>query len=129
MDKMDQALREMDFDFFGSGEHSISVPEAARVYEENKAFFLDVRTREEVGLLNFPRAKNIPVSELPDRLDEIPAQGLVIVMCSSIFRAALVYGYLLSKGFDSLKGLTGSIEQLAAQLKPGPLYQRSGRGK
>ncbi|MGM0611826.1 MAG: rhodanese-like domain-containing protein, partial [Thermodesulfobacteriota bacterium] len=76
-----------------------------------------------------PLAHNIPVNELPDRLDELPEDGLIIVMCSSIFRAALVYGYLLSRGFEAVKGLTGTLEQMAGQLKPGPLYKRSGLGQ
>ena len=125
MDRFDEVLKEMDFNFFGSGEHAISAPDAARLYSEEKAFFLDVRTREETEQISFPRARNIPVNELPDNLNELPANGLIIVMCSSIFRAALVYGYLRSKGFDAVKGLTGNMEQMAAQLKPGPLYKRS----
>lgn len=129
MDKFDETLKEMDFAFFGSGEHAISVPDAAKLYGEKKAFFLDVRTREETGQINFPLAHNIPVNELPDRLGELPQDRLIIVMCSSIFRAALVYGYLLSRGFETVKGLTGTLEQMAGQLKPGPLYKRAGQGQ
>ena len=125
MDRFDKLISEMDFEYFGSGEHAISPEGAAKLAGSDKVFFLDVRTRNETAFLSLPFALNIPVDEVPSRLDELPEDKLIIVICSSIFRGALIYGYLLHKGFDQVKGLTGPLEQLAAKLKPGPLYKNS----
>ncbi|MBT8763187.1 rhodanese-like domain-containing protein [Desulfohalobiaceae bacterium Ax17] len=124
MNSFDNALREMDLDFFGSGEHGIGLDGATSLIGQDKAIFLDVRTHEEVQLLSFPFAKHIPVNEIPDRLNELPKDKLIIIFCSSIFRSALVYGYLLSKGFEQIKGLLASTEQLVTALKPGPIFKR-----
>lgn len=123
MDSFDQALSQMDLDFFGSGQHSISPDKAAKLILDNKAFFLDVRCPEESALVAFPFALNIPVNELPDRLAELPKDKLIIVFCSTIFRGALVYGYLLQKGFEQVKALAAPMERLTECLKPHPLYQ------
>jgi len=34
----------------------------------------------------------------------------------------MAYVYLLTKGYDEVKGLTATTDQLAGILKPGPLY-------
>jgi rhodanese-related sulfurtransferase len=128
MDRFDTLISEMDFTYFATGEHAISPEGAAKLVGSDKVFFLDVRTRNEAACLSFPFALNIPVNEMPSRLDELPKDKLIIVFCSSIFRGAMTYGYLLHKGFDQVKGLTGPLEQLVAQLKPGPLYKNSVSG-
>lgn len=55
-------------------------PEEVEKYlNEGKVFFLDVRTPEEVKELGtLPGYVNIPIDELPKRLDEIPKDKLII---------------------------------------------------
>ena len=125
MEKLENILRKMDFNFFGSGQHTIGMEKAARLIgKKDRAIFLDVRTPEEVKLLPFPFALHIPVNELPERLNELPKDKLIIIFCSSIVRAAIVYPYLLAKGFDEVKILHATTENLASVLKPGPIYKR-----
>ncbi|WP_243545536.1 rhodanese-like domain-containing protein [Pseudodesulfovibrio tunisiensis] len=123
MERIDEILSEMDFDFFGTGEHAVPADVAAKLAKEGKAFFLDVRTREEVACLEFPFAVNIPLHELPARIDELPKDKLIVVFCAAIFRGAMAYTYLLHKGFDEVKGVSAPTEALATQFKPGPLYK------
>ena len=125
MEKLENILRKMDFNFFGSGQHTIGMEKAARLIgKKDRAIFLDVRTPEEVNLLPFPFALHIPVNELPERLNELPKDKLIIIFCSSIVRAAIVYPYLLAKGFDEVKILHATTENLVSVLKPGPIYKR-----
>lgn len=47
-----------------------------------QALLLDVRTPEEYRFSHAPGAVNIPLRELPDRLDEVPRGRPVITVCT-----------------------------------------------
>jgi rhodanese-related sulfurtransferase len=121
MDSLDEVLTEMDFNFLGAGEHTMSVDGMRKVLGNDHFFFLDVRTAEEVQHLAFPFATNIPLNELPARKGELPKDKCIVAFCSSIFRGAVVYTFLRANGFDEVKGVAASIEQIVSILKPGPL--------
>ncbi len=74
-------LREMDIDFLVSGEYGITVEEAAKLIDKDYFLFLDVRTREEREQLAFPFSMHIPISELPDRIVELPRDKFIITFC------------------------------------------------
>ena len=119
MDKFDELLKNFDLEFFGSGGHKISVEKALESFRDNKAFIVDVRTKEEVNYVRFDFALNIPVSDLPLRMAEIPEDKTIIVFCSSVVRAAIVYTYLRLKGYADVKILTAGLSEIAGCLKPG----------
>ncbi|MDD9301316.1 MAG: rhodanese-like domain-containing protein [Desulfobacter sp.] len=121
MNDLNQVFKEMDFQFFGSGEHGMSIEGMRKVLGNDHFLFLDVRTHEEVKYHSFPFALNIPLNELPDRLGEVPMDKFVITFCSSVFRGAMAYTYLLANGYEEVKGLTASSEDMALAFKPGPL--------
>ncbi|ABB39582.1 Rhodanese-like protein [Oleidesulfovibrio alaskensis G20] len=123
MDTLNELLPQMDFEFFGSGQHGMSVEGLRKNIENDHMFFLDVRSKEEVGHVSFPFAKHIPLNELPQRLDELPKDKLVVAFCSSVFRGAIAYTYLLSQGFEEVKALTANTEDIVKAFKPGPLYK------
>ncbi len=122
--RLDGLLKEMDINFFGTSKHGIGPDGIVKLIKDKdkEVFFLDVRTHEEYKFLQFPFTYHIPLNELPDRLDEIPKDKLVITFCSSIVRAAIAYAYLLEKGYDKVKVFLGTSEQLAGLLKPKPVY-------
>lgn len=121
MSTLDQVLEEMDFDFLGTGDHSMSVDGLRKVLGNDHFFFLDIRTNQELVYAAFPFATHIPLDELPRRIDELPKDKCIVAFCSSIFRGAVAYTYLRGRGFDEVKGLTASIEELVKIFKPGPL--------
>jgi rhodanese-related sulfurtransferase len=121
MQACEEILRDMDFTFFATGEYGMTMAEALPLIGNDHFLFLDVRGREEVDYLQFPFAKHIPLNEIPDRLDEIPRDKFIIPFCATAFRAAMCYLYLLSKGYEEVKGLTSGTDAMAASLKPGPL--------
>jgi len=121
MDSLDEVLAEMDFDFLGAGVHSMSVDAMCKALGNDHFFFLDVRTAREIQHLAFPFATNIPVNELPARKGELPKDKCIVAFCSSIFRGAVAYAFLMANGFKEVKCLTASTEQMASVLKPGPL--------
>ena len=88
----------------------------SKLYKENKIVLLDIRMNFETAIWNFPIAINIPANEIPDRLDELPKDKLIIVGCPTINRSVTVSAYLKTMGFNS-KFLGGGLSELAATLK------------
>ncbi len=121
MSDLNQVLKQMDFQFFGSGEHGMSIEGMRKVIGNDHFLFLDVRANEEVKHLSFPFALHIPLNDLPDRLAEVPRDKFIVAFCSSVFRGAVAYTYLLASGYEEVKGLTASSEDMAKAFKPGPL--------
>ncbi len=122
--RLDSLLRDMDIEFFGTGKHGISPERAVELIGKDNVFFLDVRTNEELSLFRFPFAHHIPVNEIPDRLDEIPQDKVIIVFCTCAVRSAFIYVYLLEKGYNNVKMLFKSIEEFIGLLTPKPVYMR-----
>ncbi|HHH53453.1 MAG TPA: rhodanese-like domain-containing protein [Bacteroidetes bacterium] len=122
---MEKALKQMDLEFCGNGKHKIS-PE--KFLESQNVLFLDVRDKNELITLRFDfklfgiDSLNIPIEELPDRLEELPTDKTIVCFCSSGTRSAWAYIYLFSKGFDT-KWLAASNEDIGALLKPGRILK------
>jgi rhodanese-related sulfurtransferase len=121
MDLLDQVVSDMDFHFFGAGEHGMSVEDLRKALGNSHYLFLDVRTKREAEYAAFPFAVHIPLEELPERLSELPRDKMIVTFCASVFRGAIAYTYLLAKGFEDVKGMTATGEEMITALKPGPL--------
>lgn len=119
MNKFDDFLRNFDLEFFGTGSHKISLEKALELKKENKAVFIDVRSKEEVSYLSFNFAKNIPISEIPDRISEIPKDKTVILFCVANPRSAIAYAYLQVNGYENVRMITNSLSEIAGHFKPG----------
>ena len=124
---MEQVLKKLTLDFFGKGKHKIS---PAKFFEMENGFLLDVRSREEadaisIAMKSYPNieSQNIPVHEIPDRLDEVPQDRPVGVFCPANVRSAITYAYLLSNGFSDVRIVDGGYSDLTEALKPGPLLK------
>ncbi len=60
----------------------------------------------------------IPTPELPDRLDELPTDRLLVVACPMTDRSNMARSYLAARGFD-VKYLQGGLLGLMGRLKGG----------
>lgn len=63
-------------------------------------WLLDVREQDEWDRGHAPTAHLIPMSELQSRVDEIPDDKPVMVICHSGARSARVVDYLSQEGYD-----------------------------
>ena len=78
----------------------------------NKDYFiLDVRSKEEFGSGHIEGAYLIPVSELENRLAELPQDKPIIVHCGSGSRSTSAANILLEKGFKEIFNMTGGITE------------------
>jgi rhodanese-related sulfurtransferase len=121
MKELNQILTDMNFEFFSTGEHGMSIEGMCKVLGNDHFIFLDVRSDKEVAFSSFPFAIHIPLNELPERLGELSKDKFIITFCSSVFRGALAYLFLRANGFKEVKGLTASSEEMVKAFKPGPL--------
>ncbi len=124
MDKFDELLKSFDLDFCGNGKHKISLDKAFELSACDEAVIIDLRTEEETGFVRFDFAVNIPMADIPDRLDEIPEDKMIILFCSSVVRAAIVYAYLKIKGYSNVRVLPGGVVGIADQIKPGYVLKK-----
>ena len=87
MEKMNEVFHQSTLDYFKTGEYKISFEEFVELKKENKALLLDLRTKEEAELISFSFALHIPIEELPDRLQELPAPApFALLWLSPILR-------------------------------------------
>ena len=72
------------------------------------AFVLDVRQPGELVVESVPGATNIPLGELRSRLDELPKDREVLVLCRSAQRAYYATRILLQNGFQA-RNISGGM--------------------
>jgi thioredoxin 1 len=71
-------------------------------------FVLDVREEQEYAAGHVPGAVHIPMNEVPGRLDELPADQRVHVICQSGNRSRSVVDYLSQQGVDAVNVSDGT---------------------
>ena len=76
--------------------------------ETDDAFLLDVRHPVELVVENVPGAVNIPLHELRARLDELPKDREILVICRSAQRAYYATRVLLQNGFQA-RNISGGL--------------------
>jgi rhodanese-related sulfurtransferase len=78
---------------------------------------VDVRTQREWGEAHIDGASNVPLSQLSDRLAELPPDRPLIVHCASGYRSAIATSLLRRAGFEQVSNLVGGLAAWdAAQL-------------
>lgn len=82
----------------------------SRLEAQEKFFFVDVREEWEYEEDNLG-ALNIPLGELPDKLDELESNkhSEIIIHCRSGARSGNAKKFLESKGFDKVRNVLGGI--------------------
>jgi len=85
----------------------------------NEAILLDVRTPKEAeGGKCIQGSLNIPLDELRERLDEIPAGKPVYIYCAVGLRGYLALQILMQRGFTNVKNLSGGYKTYATATAP-----------
>lgn len=95
----------------------ITVQEAYQKYQEG-VFFLDVREPSEWDTFHIPNTTLIPLGELPNRLDELPQNQQIVVVCRSGNRSQSGRDILLNAGFQSVTSMTGGVTEWSNQGYP-----------
>ncbi|PIE59351.1 MAG: rhodanese [Desulfobulbus propionicus] len=101
----------------GKGEVSLADFRKAAFGEDKDALIVDARTADEVAELGiFKNTVNIPLDEIPQRLNELPKDKKIYVHCSTGARADMAYNELIKNGFNA-KFLLLNIEDASCDCE------------
>ena len=79
------------------------------------AFILDVREPSEWTQFHIQGATLIPLGDLPNRLNEVPKDKEVVVVCRTGVRSAQGRDILLKAGFTKVTSMAGGMNAWQAQ--------------
>ena len=77
---------------------------------------LDVREDQEVDTCAIEGSLHIAMSELMERLDELPKDQPLVVMCHVGGRSSQVVQWMHANGFENARNLTGGISAWSAEI-------------
>ncbi|MBX3468287.1 MAG: hypothetical protein KF878_15560 [Planctomycetes bacterium] len=85
---------------------------------------LDVRQPEELALARLEGVLHVPMGEIPGRVDDLPRDRPLVVMCHHGVRSAHVVAFLRqAHGFEQVENLEGGIDAWSCDVDPGvPRY-------
>jgi rhodanese-related sulfurtransferase len=104
---------------------SIRINDAAR-----PAVLVDVREVDEFREVRVPGSLLIPMSQLGARVDEVPRDRPVLVICAAGSRSQQVAGYLLERGWEDVGNVAGGIgtwERMGLEVRRGPVEPGEGQ--
>jgi glyoxylase-like metal-dependent hydrolase (beta-lactamase superfamily II)/rhodanese-related sulfurtransferase len=83
-----------------------------------EALILDVREPEEYGHGHVPGTINLPQADLATRLDELPRDRPLFVICQGGFRSLRAAQYLAQMGYEQVVSVKGGTQAWRAAAKP-----------
>jgi len=105
-----------NFDYAARKEMKMDSKGLIKLIEEGKAQLVDIRFKEEYEAWKVGPSINIPLNELPKRLNEIDKSKIVVTACPHKDRATVAMVYLRSRGINA-KYLTDGLIGLAENLR------------
>jgi rhodanese-related sulfurtransferase len=107
----------------GNSNASNSLPSEVSVSEalakrDSDAFVLDVRQPEEWNEAHIPDSTLIPLDQLPARINELPKDQEIVVVCRSSNRSAQGRDILLGAGFTDVTSMAAGLNQRKAAGYP-----------
>ncbi len=83
--------------------------QVAELVAENRAIVIDVREAWEFEAGSIPAATLIPLGTLSDRLDEVPTDQPVVLVCRVGNRSGEAYRFLSRLGFTNVHNMVGGM--------------------
>ena len=96
----------------------MQVPEVDVAAVSDETFLLDVRDPDEWTAGHAETAYHLPMMEIPGRMDEVPQDRDVVVVCRVGARSAQVVAYLQAQGWDRTANLDGGMFAWQAAGRP-----------
>jgi rhodanese-related sulfurtransferase len=94
------------------------IPEVTPAAVGDDAFLLDVRDLDEWTAGHVSEAHHVPMMEVPARLDEVPQDRDVVVVCRVGGRSAQVVAFLRAQGWERVANLEGGMFAWHAAGRP-----------
>lgn len=93
-----------------------------RLGTKTPPFLLDVREPAEYQAGHIKGAVLIPLGSLPERLNDIPKDKPVVVICRSGNRSGRATAFLLGQGYKNVENLAGGMNDWAAKCETNKAY-------
>jgi len=103
----------------------LSVAEYKQWLDQQRSGYtlLDVREPWEVQTCALDNCVNIPMGQVPNRLDELDREQPIVVVCHHGVRSQRVAMFLEHSGFENVYNLRGGVDAWAKEIDPAfPAY-------
>jgi rhodanese-related sulfurtransferase len=92
-----------------SGFSDIDVDGLKALQAAGPVVVVDVRTDAEVARGVIPGARHIVLQTLPERLNELPRDATLVMVCQSGGRSRQAGGFLAAQGYERVHNLMGGV--------------------
>ena len=119
------------FDYDERKAMKIKLDEMLKLYEDGKAEIIDIRFKDEYEAWHLGFGKNIPLNELPNRIDELDKNKTIVTVCPHYDRAEIARLFLKLKGFNArylTDGLLGAVNYLRGDKARDYMVKIKGEG-
>ena len=91
--------------------NEIEVTELAGLMDDpdQSVDIIDIREAQELASGTIPNARHIPMASLPMRIDELPRDKQVVMVCRSGARSGHACAWLMQQGFNNVLNLRGGM--------------------
>ncbi|MGA9639791.1 MAG: rhodanese-like domain-containing protein [Terriglobales bacterium] len=105
-------------------EFEISAGQVKALRKNGEVFMLlDVREPWEFETARIEGAKNIPMGDVPGRVQELDPDEHIVVVCHHGVRSLTVTNWLRQQGFEKVQSMRGGVDGWARTVDPKvPLY-------
>ena len=86
-----------------------------KLLSQEDIVILDVRESEEFAVANIG-GHHIPLSHLPDSLEQLDRSKEIVVICHHGIRSQQAAMYLLARGFTHVSNLVGGIDRWSLEV-------------
>lgn len=99
-------------------EVSVTEAQALTQAHPDQVLIIDVREPAELAICSVVGARPIPMRQIPARVDSLPRDRHLLVLCHAGVRSMAVTQFLRAQGFPAVSNIAGGIEAWAAELDP-----------
>ena len=97
----------------------IDVQTLARLRDAGESLtIVDIREPWETEICLIEGSRTIPMGTLPERLEELPRDGLLVLVCHHGTRSAHATAWLRGRGIEQAVNLQGGVEAWAISIEP-----------
>jgi molybdopterin/thiamine biosynthesis adenylyltransferase/rhodanese-related sulfurtransferase len=98
----------------------VSVTEAQALQQSapDRTLIIDVREPHELAICHLPQAEAIPMRQIPERLDTLPRDRHLLILCHAGGRSRRVTEFLRAQGLTAVSNIAGGIDAWATEIDP-----------
>lgn len=97
--------------------HVVSNEQVVEALKENDVLIIDVREEAEYAFAHIPNAKSIPLGELTAKMDTLPKDATIYVVCRTGNRSDLASQQLAEAGFENVYNVVPGMSEWSGETE------------